>query len=58
MYYIYINIYYIYIIYIYIIYIYKYIYIYIIYALVKRAQAHRRVGKNNCSRKALKDTDG
>ena len=45
-------------IYIYIIYIYKYIYIYIIYALVKRAQAHRRVGKNNCSRKALKDTDG
>ena len=60
MYYIYINIYYIYIIYIYYIYIniYIYIYIYIIYALVKRAQAHRRVGKNNCSRKALKDTDG
>ena len=58
MYYIYINIYYIYIIYIYIIYIKIYIYIYIIYALVKRAQAHRRLGKNNCSRKALKDTDG
>ena len=56
----YICIYVIYILYIYILYIYKYIYIYIyiIYALVKRAQAHRRVGKNNCSRKALKDTDG